>query len=151
MWMDATVYLTSCVPKYIQEADLFFYTNDNSFDTRRTFENWFIRAKSNSKVLTCIRNCLYEFWKREKHCKEYFIWNLFAYHAAIKYPNEITNMAAVPHNICYLLGNILMDPYNNELLETIKGLTSVHKLSYKYDFTKATEKSLYSVLSRSTI
>ena len=146
IWMDSTIFLSDRIPDYIKNSDLFLYTNDNSFDTRRNLENWFIKAKSNSQFLTYIRDVLYEYWKRENKCQEYFIWNLFAYYAAKKYPDELREMPCIPHNVCYLLNRSLESEYSFERMRTIYSITPIHKLSYKFDINKMGKDSIYARL-----
>lgn len=146
IWMDSTVYLSNRIPSYIENSELFLFTNDNSFDTRRTMENWFIRSRSESAFLKYIRDVLLVYWKNENKCKEYFIWNLIAYHAEKKYPDELSKMIKVPHNICYMLNGILENSYSAKKMEIIYSITSIHKLSYKFDINKMGKHSVYATL-----
>lgn len=146
IWMDSTVYLSNKVPSYIENSELFLFTNDNSFDTRRTMENWFIRSKSESVFLKYIRDVLLIYWENESKCREYFIWNLIAFHAQKKYPDELSKMERIPHNMCYMLNGILRDEYSAEKLETIYSISSIHKLSYKFDVNKMGMDSVYATL-----
>ncbi len=143
IWIDSTVYLSDAIPDYITKSDLFLFTNNNLFDTRRPCENWFISAKSNSRLLKVIRDLLYAFWDRENKCYEYFVWNLFAYMAINKYPDDWNAMWNLPADNCYILENILFDEYDEDYWMVVNSLTSIHKLSYKKDFSLTRINSNY--------
>lgn len=131
IWMDATVFMTGKIPEIIQGSEFFIYSHLDSNDITMNYNNWFIKSNKNNEFLIRIRDFLYEYWKKEKRVKEYFIWHLAATNIANLYPNLLENMPVIsdviPEQLCMVLNNKYNEKYWNYLCD----LTTIHKLSYK--------------------
>ncbi len=146
IWIDSTVMLAEHIPEYIVKSDFFLFMNENSFDTRRPYENWFIRTKSNNRILKTIRDMLYMYWEKENKCKEYFIWNLCAYLTMDKYRDDWNKVYNIPANICYLVDAKMTDKFDEDYWNVATLTSPIQKLSYKHDFNGAVDESFYSYI-----
>lgn len=133
LWIDSTTLLTSSIPNFVYSKDLFLYKFYINYDETIKYNNWFIYSKKNNRLLKIVRDLLFEFWKKENKASEYFIWHIFFSMALDKYPedNKILNISDLN---CHMLQENMQNEYDEEYWNIITSLTSIHKLTYKYDF-----------------
>jgi len=141
-WIDATVYLTDKLPSQIVEQDFFVFSN-----TLGLIENpvlhplWFIRAKANGKIIKEIRNTLFAYWLKENHVCEYLLPNIITTEVLRNHKNAVKDMLYMNSDYSEYLIKVISEEYSDKKNEWIKGLTSIHKLSYKLDVSNAKENS----------
>lgn len=137
LWLDATVLLTGEIPKYIYNQDLFLFRSRCQNDITIKYNSWFIYSKSiNNAALIKLRDCLYEYWKKENKLKDYFLWHLFAT-LIFEEHNEISSkIYDIDDGDPHKLNNNIFEEYNEEYWKELTRLTPIHKLSNKWDLSK---------------
>ncbi|MCH5229352.1 MAG: hypothetical protein J1F12_05080 [Muribaculaceae bacterium] len=73
MWFDATDYLTSKVPEWIEEADLFIYQEGNRITPGTLIQSCFMRAKKGHPLFGAWLKMIYKYWKEEDRLVHYFL------------------------------------------------------------------------------
>lgn len=134
-WIDATVYLTEPLPKYIQESELFVLQNDENKDyDGLNMASYFISSNGNSIILQKLKNFLEIYWLLND-----FKFNYFAYlHAFTMFSKsseenkkEWDSMYKLSYLDAQVMQDKLLEPYNEKEFEKLKQLSPIHKLTYK--------------------
>lgn len=73
MWFDATDYMTSPVPDWIIELDLFMFASGNTITPTTLVQSCFIRARQKNPLLGAWRQFIFEYWKNENRLLDYFL------------------------------------------------------------------------------
>lgn len=142
-WLDATTLLTNELPKYISKRNLFMYTFKNIDDISIKANSWFIFSVKDNRLLKVARDLLFEYWKREKRLKEYFLLHFFITMAIDKYPEDWKNVFWITDDIAHTLAYNYYKKYNEEEWNEITKLSFIHKLTYKIDKDKKIEGTFY--------
>ena len=135
IWMDATVLCTSnkLVHELIEkEKTLFVFKDCFSLDPYTAMSSWFIYARKNNPYLKAVQMMLFEYWKREKHLCNYFLFHIcFMVVGDLKKNawNEIPTYSSQPPHI---MQSELFDIFDENRVNELKDMTSIHKLSYKF-------------------
>lgn len=158
-WIDATVYLTGKISDEIEKSDFFVFKPLAYSECKKVpslkmlhlldriptylspflcLSSWFIHSKNNNRILKVTKLLMDEYWKNEKYLYDYFLFHYFFTYAVLndktcrKIYETMPNLAnRNPH----LLQQVLLDKYDEELYEELKGLSSIHKLTYKRNET----------------
>ncbi|WP_202107663.1 capsular polysaccharide synthesis protein [Succinivibrio dextrinosolvens] len=161
IWCDATVYMTGPIPKEITSSDFFMFKSDSFCTTNDKNDgyvpsrlmldllkdlpsssnpvicgsSWFLHAgKSNLRILSLVKLILDEYWKREEHLIDYFLFHYVLSFVVVSDDKSREVFSRMP-NFCnfnpHLLLNVLYDKYNESLFNEIKSLTSINKLTYQ--------------------
>lgn len=155
IWIDSTVLLTNNIPKSILAQDFFVFKNPIWFinkvvpneslfkvflqtdkDAGLYGSSWFILSKPNSHILKIQKDLLEKYWKSENKLCHYFLYHFFISKTLIKNDlckNIFENMFSLSNKETLILGQILTQKYDNEQWEDIKKLSSIHKLTYKFN------------------
>ncbi len=159
-WIDSTAYVT-CYDENIFDKELFLFKNCNSFwfENKNNFnnepiiaDNWFITAASGNPILETVKTLLYTYWKENNYLIDYFIFHyMFTLTVNYKYKDEFDKMPDYPHINPHLMQYEMLNSINEEKLNTIKKLSSIHKLTYKVDSSKIKEESLFKYIVRGDI
>lgn len=143
LWLDATVLLTGPIPGYIFQNSLFMYAHSYPDDVTITFNNWLIYSDGDSRLLKVTQDLLYEYWKRENITREYFMWHLFMTMAIKKYPDDASNINYITDELPETLARIVFRPYDDFFWNSLTSLTSVHKLSNKFNMPSSIAGTYY--------
>lgn len=73
MWFDATDFLTSPVPEWVEESDLFIYNCGDVITPQKLIQSCFMRAVKGHPLMGALRAFLYEYWKNEHKLIDYFL------------------------------------------------------------------------------
>lgn len=73
MWFDATDYLTSPVPEWIEEADLFMFLEGGTITPGTFIQSCFMKAKRGNPLMGMWLESILEYWKNEDHLMHYFL------------------------------------------------------------------------------
>ncbi len=155
IWIDSTVLLTDNIPKFILAQDFFVFKNPIWFinkvvpneslfkvflqtdkDAGLYGSSWFILSKPNSHILKIQKDLLEKYWKSENKLCHYFLYHFFISKTLIKdniCKNIFENMYSLSNREPHILQQVLMQKYDKDQLEEIKKLSSIHKLTYKFD------------------
>ncbi len=170
-WVDSTCFLTDKIPDSILKQDVFYFKSPAWYQSASVLStellcktinspkctgsiysgsSWFISGKQNNILLTSIKKILVEFWKNEDIITDYYLFHLLL--SLIIIDNEecrrsYENMPGLSSQNPHLLQFSLADNYSESLLEEIKKLSFIHKLTYKnLDKAKRNKNSFYNYL-----
>lgn len=146
LWLDATVLLTSKVPAYIYENDLFMYTHSYPDDVTINHNNWLIYSTGDNRLLKVTRDLLYAYWKEENTVREYFVWHLFMSMAAEKYPEDVNCINYITDELPETLARIIFYPFDQFFWNELINLTPIHKLSNKLNVPKDIKNTYYDAI-----
>ena len=144
IWIDATVYCTSKVPKYISDVPLFLY---KQMDLIRMDEmpsiasSWFISSVSNNKILLLTRKLLFTYWK------EHFLFHIFLTMSARRYSQEWEKIPTFNNHSPHTLFFELQTKFNKERWEEIKRISCFHKLNHHIEYENIEGTYLESILN----
>lgn len=161
IWCDATVYMTGPISKEISDADFFMFKSDSfciTNDKNKGYvpsikmldilkdlpsssnpiicgSSWFLAAsKRNLRVLNLVKLILEEYWKKEDHLIDYFLFHYVLSYVVLTDQISQKTYSVMP-NYCnfnpHLLLNMLYDRFNKDLFNEVKSLSAIHKLTYQ--------------------
>jgi len=138
IWLDATVFLSGNIPKFIIDSDLFMFKTSNV--DRNAFlpaSSWFIAAKKGNPILIRVYNILLNFWKKEKDMKHYYLFHITL--ALVinndQEANKLWNKLFYKNNSDpHVLQFKLFDEYTDSLRDYIWKISFAHKLSHYFNY-----------------
>lgn len=137
-WMDATCFLSSPVPRHIEECDFFMFSKVllPEWSSPIKGSNWFIHSKQGNQILHSIRNFLFNYWRHKDFLVNYYIFHI-ALAAIIDNDSECNRMWSAMPYICnmnpHVLQYSLANEYKAEIYDSILQQCFIHKLTYKYN------------------
>lgn len=102
MWFDATDYLTSPVPRWIEESDLFIYGTGVKITPEKLIQSCFMRAAKGHPLFAAWREFIFEYWRKENKLIDYFLL-----HYMIRFLVENNTKA---HEYFYAMEQLPQDP-----------------------------------------
>ena len=133
-WIDATVYLTGELPKYITDSDLFLFQDSfGLIENPAKIASWFIHCNPNNIIIKEARNMFFEYFKKQNHVIEYLLVYIFLGISFDIHNEDYLKMPYVNSEYCHLLFNNLNYEFDFKRFDYINELTKIHKLSYKLD------------------
>lgn len=134
LWLDATTFFTGSLPEYITRKDFFVFRNGWMDMEMINMASWVIYSRyTNNTILTETQKLLYKYWEKYNFLKNYFLLHMFFRMVTDKYPKEWNNVPYYNQIDTHFLMNELGIDYDIDRIEEIKQLTSVHKLTYKFE------------------
>lgn len=154
-WIDASCYMTDKIPDYILTSDYFQFKNTPycimsqtpellnpsilktlfpKNDPYKTGSNWFLHAKSNNLLITKIKNMLTEYWNYENELVDYFIFHKIVGYCILNNSDckKIFLDCPTKNNFYpHILQKIFFNEYNENIYNSIKNNTFIHKLKWK--------------------
>lgn len=130
IWVDATVFMTGKLPKYIENSTLFVYQT-SGYDITKIGESWFIKANAHNRILQITLDLMNEYWRRENKIRDYFIMFIFMKMAKDKYPEDVLKMTRIPNTIPHMMQLYLNSQFDEGVYKDICTITNIHKLTYK--------------------
>lgn len=148
-WIDATVYSSDKIPRYMIERELFVFKWSSFDKSVLKMSSWWLCAEKGSKLMYDIRRVLYGYWVEEKELLHYFLFHIIfskLVDSSSFYRNLYFNIPyfnnSNPHVLC---GKLPLE-YNEEEWAVLKDISKVHKLTYKRKFLKGDIYNYYSAL-----
>lgn len=145
-WIDATVYCSGkSYPEYLFESDLFVFQNlKPGLDGHATsISSWFMSACTNNPILLLTRAMLYDYWKKKNNMIDYFLLHDFFQLAIETYPEEWNKVVPFSNSVPHILLLRLFEKYDEKVWNVVKEMTSIHKLTYKFDVKQTEKKNTY--------
>ena len=154
-WIDATVYLTDKIPDIIDKSDFFVFQPIAYSECKKVpslkmlkllekiptylssflcLSSWFIHSKTNNRILELTKLLMEEYWKKEESLYDYFLFHFFFTLVVLndeKSKKIFEKMPNLANRNPHMLQQVLLDEYDEELFEELKGLSPIHKLTYK--------------------
>ena len=149
-WIDATVFLTGALPRYITESEFFAYQDTfGEIDNPARISNWLLHCKPGNKVMLFTRNMAFQYWKEESYVMEYLFTYMLLQIALDKDKASKGKMPYANSDYCHLMLNNLDLPFDESKYKHITELCNVHKLTYKlYKDVTEDKKNFYSRIAR---
>ena len=133
LWLDSTTYMTNKIPNYILNSDFFVYRNGWMDMEMINMGSWLIYCQyTNNNLLKETQFLLYKYWEKNDFMKNYFIMHMFFRMVTDINKDEWNKVPMVNHIDSHLLMNELTNEYDEQKVDTILKLTSIHKLTYKF-------------------
>lgn len=136
MWFDATDFLTSKVPQWIEDADLFIYLTGDKITPGKLIQSCFMRARKGHPLLKMLLDFAEEYWKKEDKIIDYFLLHYMLRYLvennkkAAEYFYKMPQIAQDPtHNIWY---DFINEPYSEELYKKATEKTFFQKTTFKW-------------------
>lgn len=155
-WIDATVYMSGTMPEFITNAPLFVFKDltgcrvkkDTTLEEFRimndvmnfgAFTNsisFFHSSAKGSEMIGNTLRILLAYWEKENEAIDYL---LFSYILTLvifsnqKFKEQFIKIPDTLTTVEYgILQQCLYESYDEKLFDIIKGMTSIHKLTYKH-------------------
>ncbi|MGN0417957.1 capsular polysaccharide synthesis protein [Anaerostipes faecalis] len=143
-WVDSTIYLTENIPSKILDSEFFVFHNSlGRMENPVLYPVWFIHASQHNRTIREIRNILFAYWQRNNHVPEYLFSNIVITQVLKQSPQVEKNMPYLNSDYSEHLVRVLGDEYTEVNFAWIKGLTGIHKLTYKLDASIDKEGTVY--------
>lgn len=151
VWIDATVYFTgNKLPDYIRSSKLFMFTiykNWRRCDEPMIAANWLISSEPGNKMLIILEALLHEYWKNEDVAVNYVIFHIFWTMVVECFPEEWEQVEKILRDTSQLLCNELNCKFNEVRFQHLKRMTDIHKLCYRYPYTRGGNDSFWAKIS----
>lgn len=72
-WFDATDFLTSPIPDFIEKSPFFMFVTSDVFFPHMFVQTCFMRGKKRDALMGMWRSLVHEYWKKEEMACEYFL------------------------------------------------------------------------------
>ena len=164
-WADATVLMTSSMPDFIKNTDLFVFKDLTSslikpettleqfviINNMRDFGPWtnsvsFIHAKRGNELIEKNLKLMYEYWKYENKMYDYLLVSYFFTLVIFSSKKTKEDFIKVPYIISTneygAMQGCLYEHFDKEMIKQILNLTPIHKLTYKNSDKNIFEDSL---------
>jgi len=137
-WFDATCFLSSEIPDYIENANFFMFSRDllEGFTSPLECSNWFIKAQRDNELLMKLQTFLFDYFDQYDYIVHYFIYHIAL---SVLVNNDETCKqiwgdkpyvcTMNPHSLLFHFGKKFI-PANYDLMLKF---SFVHKLTYKFD------------------
>jgi hypothetical protein len=140
VWLDATVFLTGeKIPAELLGNDLFFYSMSKpSINGNPIYlSSWAIASPANHPVLAITRSYLHDYWAKNDKLLDYFLLHITLCATINSFPEYRPKFLGFYNNADpHLLLLNYHSEFSDDLYEAITSVSTIHKLSYKYDEVK---------------
>lgn len=148
-WIDATVYCSGSIPKYMLNSELFAFRWSLMDYSTLMISSWWLCAQKGQSIICEIRSLLYRYWKYENDLKEYFLFHII-FSKVVNgnvFNRDVFNQIpyfnnSMPH-VLYL--NMAAE-FDQVQWNIIKQNSPVHKLSYKNKYLQGDIYNFYMAL-----
>lgn len=167
-WIDATVLLTSPIPKRVENAAFFVFKSPDfclypnipkSGEFLRELNpvnnpyiccsNWFIHSDKGCPVTCTILASLLEHWKKEDKAIDYFVMHYLITLTILSVDtcrHIFTEMPSIGNHYPHLLQNMLDFDYNGNIFDEICTVSFAHKLTHRLNAEAFSPESYYNHL-----
>lgn len=148
-WIDATVYCSGAIPRYMVSRDAFMFKASRMDDPVLKMSSWWLASDKNNRLMHATRKVWYRFWEQENSVRNYYLIHIIM----SKIIDEDTACNIIFRNIPsfnnenphVLFGKLGME-FDEEEWEIIKDISTVHKLSYKRRYLQGDIYNYYMAL-----
>lgn len=144
IWLDATVFLTSTLPRQMTEAPLFFLQKSKMQTIPHFGSNWFLVAYKGNAIMSRMLELLCVYWAKENKVRDYFIYHIFLYLLLTHNEQGISVQKAVPYipNVdAHTLQFTLFDDYDERIWQQTISRSPIHKLTWKFNHNEPLDKT----------
>lgn len=144
IWLDSTVFLSSKhLPSYLDYSSFFCYQvlkpglNGHSI----ICSSWAMSARENCLLLQIVRDYLYKYWEKEVKLFDYFLFHIVLSAVLIELEETGVRIPRQCNSVPHMLQLEMYDDFSDMRWNEIKSMTSLHKLTYKYDSERVNKNS----------
>ena len=153
-WVDSTIYMSGKIPDEIENQPLYFFRDLTSIliSEEMSLEEFvlcndilnlgaftnsisFIHAKKGNKILADVLKVVLETWKYENECVDYLFMSYILTAVLFQNPQYKQEFMQIPYHYTTLQYGLMQDylykKFDKNIYELIKGITPIHKLTYK--------------------
>lgn len=144
MWFDATDFLTSKVPQWIEDSDLFIYLEGDRITPGTLVQSCFMRARKGHPLFKAWLDFIYHYWENEERLIHYFLLHyllryMVDHNPAVK--NLFLSMPQVKQDPTHILWHEHRNlPYSEELYREDTKDTFFQKTSFKRKQSREIQK-----------
>ena len=139
-WIDATVMLTSPIPEYVLNSELFVFRNEprNDLDGLN-MASYFIHSSRANPILMQTQDAMYRYWRDNKFLLNYF---MYLHMFTLVSTSGEANKKAFEKMPFYSFYNVqqlqrrMLEPFSAEEWEAARSISFAHKLTHKMDILK---------------
>lgn len=136
-WIDATVFCSESIPKYMINSKLFFPKWSMLGESVLKNSSWWICAEKNNELIGHTRDYLRMYWDNETELKNYYLLHIIMSRVVDEYSSCQADYRNMPY-LCNANPHVLYSRFANEYSpiewNIIKCNSLIHKLSYKKHF-----------------
>lgn len=153
-WVDATVFCSEKIPKYMVEGNMFVYKWSTFDKSVLKISSWWMYSKNRFILMEEVRSVLYNYWRNENRLIEYFLFHIIF--SKVVDRNSFNQMLfkEIPYannsNPHSLQGQLVFE-YNEDRWNIMKGLSPVHKLTYKRKYLQGDIYNFYMALMQDVL
>jgi len=140
IWLDATVFLTGDkIPAELLGDDLFVYSMSKpSINGNPIYlSSWAMASPANHPILAITRSYLHDYWEKNDKLMDYFLLHIALCATINSFPEYRPKYLGFYNNADpHLLLLNYHSKFSDELYAAITSVSTIHKLSYKYDEVK---------------
>ena len=132
-WMDATLLSTAPLPDYVNKAPLFAFKELDLTRYDKTpvvASSWFVSAAPNETIMCATRDLLWEYWRRERHLVDYFLFHRMFALSARYFPEEWDAVPTFNNHSPHVMQFELNGNYTDERWEQLTSMSGLHKLNH---------------------
>lgn len=149
-WIDATVFCSGKIPRYMLSGDLFFFqlAAPETFSVLK-MSSWWIYSNRNNRLLHLTRQMLLRYWEKETDIRSYYLLHIVMSKIIDEDWASRESFQGIPFfnsGNAHVLQSKLGAVYNENEWEVIKEVSSVHKLTYKTRYLRGDLYNYYSAL-----
>ena len=138
-WLDSTGFVTSPIPKWIEDEDFFVYLTGNNYNIGGSpysfMQNCFIRSRKGAYLLAAWRAMILDYWMHENHTFDYFMHQLLfktlvtGNKTAKKYFDKMPHVAQDPtHALWWAYQN---KPFDEKVFKDVTKDSFFQKTTYR--------------------
>lgn len=165
IWIDSTIYETGKLPEEAFTLDFFSYKNTLGlcFEEIKNFREleiisnyfnsplmltstWFLSASSNNIIIRNWLNLLLEYWKNENKLIDYYLMDYMFVLLLLNNSLCRNIFKSIPTFLTtpvFLLQAAMPEEFDKQLLEDIKSMTPIHKLTRNYTPDGSIQNRMY--------
>ncbi len=132
-WIDATVYLTDELPRFMLDSPLFLFQNlKPGLDGHCiSISSWFITAERRNPIINFVLMNLYSYWSKENYMLDYYLLHLYFQLAIEKYPKIWKKVVPYNNSTSHIILLRLNEQFDQLVWDSVVNQICIHKLSYK--------------------
>lgn len=148
-WVDATVYVSGKLPKYLFEGNLFLYKWSLLDRSVLQMSSWWMAATKGEKVICDVRDMLFSYWEKEERLRDYFLLHIIFSKVINEDSFNLATFRSIPYvcnSVPHMLSRKMEFEYDEEEWAHIKNMSPVHKLSNKRNYLRGDIYNFYTAL-----
>ena len=148
-WIDATVYCSTKIPRYLLEGNLFVFKWSLLDQSTLQMSSWWMQAVKGEKIISDVRDMLFSYWQEEKRLRNYFLLHIIFSKVINEDSFNLATFRNIPYfcnSVPHILARKMEFEFNAEDWNLIKKMSAVHKLSYKRHYLQGDIYNFYMAL-----